>query len=127
MILAQTPYDEVARLYHDLERQLAGCRGVELALTLDALAERVSADRRSVEQVIEHNLSRFPFVLVSGAKGYWIPTAADEINRYLHSLHTRHRRMQIREETVRMKASAHGWPLENGVFVNRPVQQELFA
>jgi len=117
------------QLFQALSEILAGARGPDRAITLQQLADRAVASRRDVELCIESCLARFPFVLVAGGDGYYIPTNADDINRYLHSLHSRHRRMQIREATVRRKARAHGWPEEAaGRFVNPPhaAQQELF-
>ena len=113
-----------------VKRILARCWGPTNALTLAAIAEQVTASRRDVEATIEHNLDAFPFPLVSGAAGIYIPTNADCINRYLHSLHSRHRRMQIREETTRRKAKACGWKEQDGKFINPAAgvqhQTELF-
>ncbi|NQT93786.1 MAG: hypothetical protein HQ559_13585 [Lentisphaerae bacterium] len=115
-------------IFRPLERLLSDAVGKANALTLQDLADRLLVDRREVEQTIEQRLLDFPWPLVAGNKGIYIPTEAEEINRYLHSLHTRHRRMQIREATVRRKAKAAGYPEENGEFVNPPqaAQSELF-
>ena len=114
-------------LFRPLMRLLSVARGKGNAITLQDLADHLDVPRREVEQTIEQRLLDFPWPLVAGSKGVYIPTAAEEINRYLHSLHTRHRRMQIREATVRRKAKAAGYPEENGEFVNPPqAQPELF-
>jgi 2'-5' RNA ligase len=116
-------------LFERLILTLASARGRERAITLQALADAAGVPRREVEEVIEHRLAEFPFVLVAGAAGYFIPNRPDDINAYLHNLHSRHRRMQLREAVVRRKARAHGWPEEQGRFVAPPavLQQELFA
>lgn len=105
------------------------CKGGAAAMTLASLADAVQTSRRQVEQVIEHQLAHFPFVLVAGATGYYIPTDPDDLNKYVHNLHSRHQRMQIREKTVRSKAKAHGWCEENGSFIApaKATQQELFT
>jgi hypothetical protein len=116
-------------LFDSISRLLSSARGQQNAVTLAQIAEQLSASRRDVEATIEHNLTRFPYVLVAGAGGYYIPIEADDINRYLHNLHSRHRRMQLREAVVRHKARAAGWLEESGRFV-RPAQlgqQELFS
>jgi len=117
------------RLLEALRRRLAVAVGRERAVTLQALAEELGVSRREVELCIEDHLDRFPFVLVAGGCGVYRAAEAGDINAYLHSLHSRHRRMQIREATVRRKARASGWPEESGRFVDpvSMVQQELFA
>jgi hypothetical protein len=110
-------------------RELVGCRGRGRAVTLAELADRIGASRRDVEQIIEHRLVDFPWPIVAGSKGVFIPAEASDLNQYLHNLHSRHRRMQIREATVRRKARIAGWPEQSGQFTNpiRATQQELFA
>ena len=116
--------------FQALRELLAKAVGPGVAMTLDELTVRAGLpSRRVTEQVMEQRLSDFPFVLVAGGQGYWIPTAADQINAYLHNLHSRHRRMQLREATVRRKARVAGWPLrqDGARFEERPgVQLELF-
>jgi len=114
-------------IYKQLCEQLQSCRGRDNARTLAVLAESIGCSRREVEQCIEHNLGQFPWPIVTGANGVYIPTQAQDLNAYIHQLHSRHRRMQLREATVRRKARLAGWPEESGVFRNRPVQQELFV
>jgi len=107
---------------------LATCRRQANAITLDDLTVRAGIPhRRITEQLIETHLQDFPFVLVAGTPGYYIPTEADEINRYVHNLHSRHRRMQLREQTVIRKAKAAGYIYDGDRFSNPPsVQAELF-
>lgn len=117
---------------HRIDLLIAALRdavGPDRAITLQALADRLCLQRREVEELIEHHLPDLPFVIVAGTSGLYQPAAAADINAYLTNLHNRHRRMQLREETVRRKARAAGWPEENGRFVNptKLEQAELFA
>ena len=111
--------------FHAAVAVLAKAVGPHLAVTLDELTVRAGLpNRRAAEQLIERRLADFPFTLVAGAGGYYIPTSADDVNRYAHSLHSRHRRMQLREATVRRKARAAGFvELPDGRFANPPAQQ----
>ena len=110
-------------------RELSQCRGRMRAATLAEIAARVGVSRREIEDVIEHRLRDFPWPIVAGANGIFIPADAADLNQYLHALHSRHRRMQLREATVRKKAKLAGWSEENGEFTAPPraIQQELFA
>ena len=101
--------------------------GPEKAITLDRVAALMGSSRRVVEQLIEDRLSDLPFTVVAGGGGYYRPTTSQHLNAYLHNLHSRHRRMQLREATVRRKARLDGWLEEGGRFVSTPVQQELFT
>jgi len=101
--------------------------GPEKAVTLDRMAELLGMTRRMVEQLIEDHLRDLPFAVVAGGGGYYRPTAPAHLNAYLHNLHSRHRRMQIREAIVRRKARAEGWAEEAGGFVRQPAQLDLFA
>jgi hypothetical protein len=114
--------------FQAIVRALAQARGADKAITLASIAERLQTARRTVESIIEEKLADFPFLIVSGSSGYYIPTSASDINRYVHSLHSRHRRMQLREQTVIHKAKAQGWPYDGKSFSQPPaIQQELFA
>jgi alkylated DNA nucleotide flippase Atl1 len=115
--------------FSEICRRLTICRGRQSAITLADLASLIGCARREVEQVIEQRLSDFPWPIVSGATGLYIPQEADDINQYLHALHSRHRRMQLREATVRRKARLAGYPEAAGQFLDRQriQQQELFA
>jgi len=110
-------------------RILSACQGRGNAITIDALAERAGIPhRRIAEHLLETRLADFPFVLVSGPRGYFIPTAqeAAEINRYLDSLESRFRKMWRRRRTVIRKALTDGFRREGKAFVGRPMQAELF-
>ena len=109
-------------------RLLAPARGRQKAVKLDELALRLGISRREAEMLMEQNLQSFPFVLVAGPTGYYQPATAEDLNTYLRSLHSRHRKMQIREATVRRKARLSGWREEpTGRFANPPRQLELIA
>ena len=113
--------------FDQITRILSSHRGKASAIKLADIADQVGTIRRDVETLIEEHLSEFPWPIVSGASGLFIPQDAGEINSYLHSLHSRHRKMQLREATVRRKARLAGYPEESGKFRNRPIQQELFS
>ena len=104
---------------------LESAMGPECAITLDSMAVRMGLKRRIVEQIMEDHISDLPFAVVAGSRGYFRPTDASQINAYLHNLHSRHRRMQLRESTVRRKARRDGWILEGVRFVNSPSQLSL--
>jgi hypothetical protein len=116
-------------LFHRVRSILSAARGKDSAVPLAVLADQCCVSRREIEQVIEQRLEEFPFLLVAGAGGYFRPQTADDLNQYLHNLHSRHRRMQIREQTVRRKAISAGWIDAAGRFISPPQnpQMELFA
>ena len=117
------------RHYHAVAHLLADCKGKSRAMTLATIADHVGTSRREVEATIEHNLSRFPFVIVSCSKGLFIPTGEDDLNRYLVSLHKRHHRMQLREETTKHKARLHGFCEQGERFIKqaKATQQDFFV
>jgi hypothetical protein len=103
---------------------LRNAYGQARALTLDQLTEAVCAPcRRITEQTIEAHLSEFGFALVAGCHGYWRPMKADELNQYVSSLHSRHRRMQLREQTIIRLALQEGFTLDGELFVDAPTRQ----
>ena len=102
---------------------LATARSRKLAWTLDRLAEAAGTSRREVEQVLEERLSDFPFPLVSGSPGYWIPEDADEINHYRASLRSRAVKIFLRAKRVASMARRAGWPQEGRLFRNPPARQ----
>ncbi len=115
--------------FHRICNRLSQARSRDRAVTLAALAADAGISRREAEQIIEERLADIPFCLVAGPTGYYRPTSADDINAYVRSLHRRHRRMQIREATIRRKVRAHGWPTDQaGRFLDPPkvAQLELF-
>jgi len=115
--------------FYSIKRVLDHCVGRDRAMTLAAIADTIGISRREVEKTIETDLERFPFAVVSSACGVFQPTDPQDLNQYLHTLHTRHRRMQVREATVRRKARCTGWVEEAGSFVRAPqaTQMELIS
>jgi len=110
-------------------RLLSTCRGRDRAITIEAITERIGIHHRRVtEDLLETRLQDFPFLLIAGPRGYYIPTTAKDVNTYVHSLHSRHSKLQLRENTVQTKAVAAGFRKEGDVFVDPPGHQpELFA
>ncbi len=102
---------------------LATATSRKLAWTLDRLAEAAGTSRREVEQVLEERLADFPFPLVSGSPGYWIPQDADEINHYRASLRSRAVKIFTRAKRVATMARRAGWPQEGRLFRNPPARQ----
>ena len=106
---------------------LAGRRGKQAAITLADLADLVGTSRRQAEEIIEQQLMDFPWPVIAGATGVFIPTEANDINAYIHNLHSRHQKLKVREETVIHKVRLAGWPEDStGYFTDRRIQQELF-
>jgi len=105
---------------------LSQALGPDRACTIAALCEQCACGRREMEQFLEDNLEKFPFVVVAGGRGYYRPVEAQQINSYLRNLHSRHRRMQIREATVRRRARLDGWSEQpTGFFEAEAKQLEL--
>lgn len=108
-------------------RILFQARGEPNAVTLDELVTRASLpNRRTAEAIMEQRLQDFPYPLVASSAGYYIPTTADDLNRYLRSLRSRAIKCFIRSRTVRRKALAHGWRREGSMFAKPPAQLDLF-
>ena len=123
----QSVAEDTGAWFTPICRLLASCKGEEQALTLQEIADFLHVpERRTVEQTIESNLDRFPWPLVSSSAGYFIPTTADEINRYLTSLRSRAVKIFMRARTVRIRAVAFGWHREGRSFVNPPRQLDMF-
>lgn len=120
--------DQEQELFARIRARLVHARGSALAVTLPELARELGARRRNVEIIINRRRADFPFLLVSGGAGLFVPTADAELNRFLHSLHSRHREMQRTEAIARRKALATGWRFEDGRFIApaQAHQQELF-
>lgn len=128
-------------IYERLKHILAAARGRENAITIDGLALRLGLtkrhpaigvdvpDRRPVEATLQEYWDKFPFLLVSGAPGVWIPTNAEEINRFIHNIRSRHVALRHKDEITCRKARAFGFHEQGGCFVDPPavVQKELFA
>lgn len=113
--------------FESVVRLMNGARGVEHAMTLDEITARAGLpNRRTTETLIEENLARFPYPLVAGGAGYFIPTSADQLNGYLRSLRSRAVKMFKRSKVVVNKAIAHGWKREGKWFAKPPQQLDLF-
>ena len=108
-------------------RALAGCRGPRQALTLDELTTAAAIpSRRTTEICLERNLARLPWPIVADGHGLYIPTDADQLNRYLESLRSRAVCCFVRARAVRIKAAAHGWQRDGKRFARPPQQLGLF-
>jgi hypothetical protein len=96
---------------------LHGCVGKANAKTLAQIAaESGIKDRRLVEELIEHSLADFPWPVVSGADGLWIPTEAVDVTRYYASLRGRIFKMFRRIRTLERKSSIAGFFRRGMVF-----------
>jgi hypothetical protein len=108
-------------------RVLANSRGAGNALTLDEITARAGLpNRRTTETLIETKLSDFPYPLVAGGAGYFIPNEAEQINRYIRSLGSRMVSLAVRKRAVVRKALAQGWKREGKWFARPPQQLDLF-
>ena len=107
---------------------LSAARGKKNAITIDLVTERAGIpDRRTTEHLLESRLEDFPFVLVAGSRGYYIPTSAEEVNRYLDSLQSRALKLFVRKRAVARRAAAGGFPREGKHFIDPPAPQtDLF-
>lgn len=111
---------------HALVYALAGARGAERGITLDRLTEIGRApNRRAMEEFIQIHLGEFPFPLISGHGGYFVPVTADELNHYINANRSRMRCLAIRNRTVTRKALAFGFHREGKRFVQTRQQQLL--
>lgn len=109
------PYEELLDQKRAVMRVLHGCVGKANAKTLAQIAvESGVQDRRVVEELIEHSLAEFPWPIVSGADGLWIPTEARDVTRYYASLRSRIFKMFGRIRTLERKASIAGF-FRNGM------------
>jgi hypothetical protein len=113
-------------LFQTVVRLLSQCSTRERAKTLQQIGDEAArflempgaADgrRRMVERVIEDNLELFPWPVVSGDEGLWIPEDHQELNRYLDSLKKRCLKMFKRRKIVRRKAILAGFTYKPGGF-----------
>jgi len=120
--------EQVEPYFEPVNRILAAAVGRRQAVPIAELVERAGIpSRRLAERLLELCLDRFPFLLVAGPRGYFRPTSADDINAYLHGLHSRHDRLAQRERTVRRRARLEGWPQRDAAFYDPPTTQpDLF-
>lgn len=106
---------------------LRTCRGEAQAVTIKELARRCGIVRRECEALLETRLADFPFPVAAGARGYFVPIAADEINSYARSLQSRAVKIFLRRRTVIRKAVSAGWPRAGKLFMDPPAgQMDLF-
>lgn len=123
-------------LFFEVRKILSDARGEARAVTIDEICKRAGSmkrerssgawvpDRRPVEGILEQRLGEFPWPLVAGSRGYYIPVHADEINRYLDSLQGRAIAVFRRKRTVLQKALAsHRWVRSGRRFEDPPAAQ----
>jgi hypothetical protein len=104
---------------------LRGCVGQANAKTLEKISQESGVnDRRLLEELIEHSLEEFPWPIVSGAKGLWIPQQPEEVTRYYASLRSRIFKMFRRIRTLERKSALAGFCREKLVFVKK--ERDLF-
>lgn len=128
-------------IYQQLIHILVNAKGKANAITIDQLAMRLGLvkhhsstgatipDRRPVEAALQEHWDRFPFLLVSGSPGVWIPTTADDLTQFIHNIRGRHTSLRHKDDVTCRKARAFGYAWEDDHFVDPPnvIQQELFA
>ena len=128
-------------IYQQLSQILVEAKGKTNAITIDRLALRLHLtklhpstgaavpDRRPVEAALQEHWDRFPFLLVSGSPGVWIPTSADDLNQFIHNIRGRHESLRHKDDITCRKARAFGFTYQDGHFIDPPqaIQQELFA
>ncbi len=123
-------------MFDSVRRILGDARGEPLAVTIDEICRRAGSmrrerlsgawvpDRRPIEAILEQRLGDFPWPLVAGSRGYYIPIHADEINRYLDSLQGRAIAVFRRKRTVLQKALAsRRWVRDGRRFTDPPAAQ----
>ena len=115
---------DMEKYFEQVCRLLSTCRGGIRAMTIDKIRTELGVDRRLVEELLETRLADFPFVLVSGSAGYFIPVNAEDINDYYASLGSRMIKLHVRRKRVRNKAIAKGWSFDGRKFTHQ--QGELF-
>lgn len=109
-----------------LRRELEDRRGPSLAITIDLISALLEHRcRRDTESFLELHVGDLPFCVVSSARGYYRPSAAEDINHYRAALRSRIRCLAIRARTVSRAAVAEGWRREGKQFVNVPIAQDL--
>lgn len=106
---------------------LKEAKGEENAWTLDRICEHLHIRRRDLEHLIETRLRDFPFPICSTDKGYFRPISAEEANQSRHYKETRFAKLKARIEAEEFLLRRAGMPFENGRFVERPQQAELFG
>lgn len=119
--------DEQMEVYFErVCRVLHAAVGPDWAMTLDEITTFCKIPtRRTTEKLFELHLSRFPWPLVADGRGYYIPTSAEQLNRYCASLRGRALKDFMRRRTVMQKAVACGWKRDGKAFARPPQQQDL--
>jgi hypothetical protein len=104
-------------------------RGALSAVTIDEIAAALALpSRRAAEQLLEDHVGNLGYCVVAGARGYWRPTTAEEINAYRTSLRRRHVALKDREDAVVQAALLEGWQRLGDDFYQPPERQpELFS
>ena len=136
--MAEKTRDELDVAFCRMRNILALRFGENAAITIDELAmasglSRVDKHgalvpmRRHAETILEERFSEFPFLLVSGARGYYRPANPGELARYYNSLRSRLVKLCLRQRTLRAKAATSGFVREAGTWAtaSRAKQQEM--
>jgi hypothetical protein len=114
-------------VFRHTERLLSARRGADRAVTINQLASDVGISRRSMEQLLETRLTDFPYPLVAGSNGYFIPVTEDELTHYDRALLSRIRCLAIRRRTLRRSAGAAGYAWDRQARRFRRVRTDLFS
>jgi len=126
MDLTQNQLSDDVRL-EILRRNFEDRRGPGRAITIEQISALLGHRcRRETEGFLELHVGDLPFCVVSSSAGYYRPAAAEDINHYRNSIHSRIRCLAIRARTVQRVALAEGWKREGKQFVNVPAAQDLF-
>lgn len=123
----EKPNDEMEEAFRRMRTILATRIGESSAITIDDLAKAAGLSRvdkhgalvplrRSAEQILEERFAEFPFLLVSGARGYYRPSHAGELQRYYNSLRSRLVKLCLRQRTLRAKAATCGFVRQDGTW-----------
>lgn len=115
--------DQLDGYFRALRAKLIHATGQNAAMSIDQLTRDAGIpDRRTCEVILETRLEDFGFVLVSGSKGYYRPTTAESVNRYLASLESRIKCLSVRHTRVSHMAKLAGFIHEGNQFVARAAQ-----
>jgi hypothetical protein len=115
-----------AIFFERVRRSLAQRIGVDLRITIDALARECGFEsKRKCEEFLQLHWQDFPFCLVN-LDGIFQPDAAAQINHYLAANRSRIRNVAIRNRSTIRAALRAGWKRDGKRFLDRPRQAELF-
>lgn len=115
------------QIFNQVCARLRTARGASAGVTIDSMADAFDVPRRTIEACVEVYLEEFPFPIVSGSSGLFIPATAEEINHYRASLQSRINAISRRRDICALKCAIAGFPQEQGRFVDAPRQRELFS